>query len=334
MKKIFTILLIFISLTTVAQNTHTQSNANTNEQFQGAVEAKKGFINGYYADTTAANFSWIKDKPFAQIATDSGTVWVRNNTATKWNKSGGGSSIIPAGAITTIPIVGTNPGTNLSSDDWIINTFYGSQPPTATLTGGQTLEYQSAATLTKTLNWTAGRQSATNPLSTIVVAGINETFSQPAQGASVSGTQSVSFPANTDITYQNVVTTDDNKTASASTTFSFLPKRYYGWINISDTAGIGSAGYDDSKITALSNELSASKVKSWSTGNPTGEQIYVYAYYSTAGALTHFDMNGFPSLDAMNNVTRNFTNALGFTGSWTIYWSKNGQTLSSTIVTN
>jgi hypothetical protein len=331
MKKILTILFAFLTLSVAAQNTHQQSNANTNEQFRGTVEAQKGLINGYYPDTVAANFSWVKDKPFVQIATDSGTVWIRNNTATKWIKYGGGS-IIPAGAITTIPVVGTNPGTNLSSDDWIINTFYGSQSPTATLTGGQTLELQSAATLTKTLSWTAGRQSATNPLSTIVVAGTNETFSQPAQGASVSGTQSVSFPANTDITYQNVVTTDDSKTATASTTFSFLPKRYYGFI--SDTTGIGTTGFDDTKITSLGNEINASKVKSWSTGNPTGTQFYVYAYYATAGELSHFDMNGFPSIDAMNHVTRNFTNALGYTGQWTIYWSKNGQTLQSTVVTN
>jgi hypothetical protein len=156
MKKILTILFAFLTLSVAAQNTHQQSNANTNEQFRGTVEAQKGLINGYYPDTVAANFSWVKDKPFVQIATDSGTVWIRNNTATKWIKYGGGS-IIPAGAITTIPVVGTNPGTNLSSDDWIINTFYGSQSPTATLTGGQTLELQSAATLTKTLSWTAGR---------------------------------------------------------------------------------------------------------------------------------------------------------------------------------
>lgn len=331
MNKLLTILFAFFTLSVAAQNTHQQSNANTNEQFRGTVEAQKGLINGYYPDTVAANFSWVKDKPFVQIATDSGTVWIRNNTATKWNKTGGGS-IIPAGAITTIPVVGTNPGTNLSPDNWIINTFYGSQPPTATLTGGQTLEYQSAATLNKTLNWTAGRQSATVPLSTIVVAGANENFSQPAQGASVSGTQSVSFPANTNITYANTVTTTDNKTASATTTFSFVPKRYFGWIT--DTTGIGTSGFDDSKIYNLSNELSASKSKSFNTGNPTGTQFFVYAYYATAGALTQWDMNGFPSLLAMNSVTRNFTNALGYTGQWIIYWSKNGQTLSSTIVAN
>lgn len=329
MKRIVTILLVFVSLATVAQNTHTQSNSMTIEDFKGTVKAEKGVINGRWQDTSAANIDPIniKNQPGAQIVTGN-TIWLRDSTANRWIKAG---SYVNGTAITSLPSIGFVPNTN-DVGEWINNVFYQSQPPTATLTGGQTLEYQSVATLNKTLNWTAGRQSATNLISTIVVAGTNETFSQPAQGASISGTQSVSFPANTDITYQNVVTTDDNKSATASTTFSFLPKRYYGWI--SDTTGIETSGFDDSKITSLGNELSASKVKSWSTGNPTGTQFYVYAYYSTAGELTHFDMNGFPSIDAMNHVTRNFTNALGYTGQWIIYWSKNGQTLSSTIVAN
>lgn len=329
MKKIVTILLVFVSLATVAQNTHTQSNSMTIEDFKGTVKAEKGVINGRWQDTSAANIDPIniKNQPGAQIVTGN-TIWLRDSTANRWIKAG---SYVNGTAITSLPSIGFVPNTN-DVGEWINNVFYQSQPPTATLTGGQTLEYQSAATLNKTLNWVAGRQSATNPISTIVVAGTNETFSQPAQGSSVSGTQSVSFPANTNITYQNVVTTDDSKIATATTSFTFLPKRYWGWI--SDTTGIGTTGFDDSKITTLSNELSTSKVKSWSTGNPTGTQFYVYAYYSTAGELSHFDMNGFPSIDAMNHVTRNFTNALGYTGQWIIYWSKNGQTLSSTIVAN
>lgn len=329
MKNVLIILFAFFSLPVLAQNTHSQSNSMTIEDFRGTVKAEKGIINGRWQDTSAANIDPIniKNRPGAQIVTGN-TIWLRDSTANRWIKAG---SYVNGTAITSLPSIGFVPNTN-DVGEWINNVFYQSQPPTATLTGGQTLEYQSAATLNKTLNWTAGRQSATNPLSTIVVAGTNETFSQPAQGASVSGTQSVSFPANTDITYQNIVTTDDNKSATASTTFSFLPKRYFGWI--SDTTGIGTSGFDDSKITSLGNELSASKVKSWLTGNPTGTQFYVYAYYSTAEELSHFDMNGFPSIDAMNHVTRNFTNALGYTGQWIIYWSKNGQTLSSTIVAN
>lgn len=247
-----------------------------------------------------------------------------------------GPVTFPGGPVTSIPEIGFNPGTNITAEEFITTSFYQSQRPTATLTGGLNLEYRSAGNLTYTLNWTAGRLAATKPITQIEVAGVNQTFITPVEGATVSGTQSVTFPANQNITYNNRVTTSDNKTASATTTFNFLPRRYFGWI--SDTTGIGVFGFDDSKITTLSNELIASKAKgqdgNWNTGAPTGNQFYVYAYYSTAGDLTQWDMNGFPSLSAMNKVTRSFTNALGYTGTWTIYWSKNGQTQSSTIVAN
>lgn len=331
MKRILTILFILISCNCFAQfpNTHGQSSARTKERFEGAVYPVKGLINGRYVDTASANLDYIAGEKGAQIIVGN-TVYIRDSTATRWLTSG--SELINGGAITSIPVVGFNPGTNISPADFIVASFYQSQAPTATLTGGQTLELRSAQTLSYVLNWTAGRQSATKELTSVAVASVAQTFSQPAAGDVVSGTQSVSFPANTDIIYQNIVTTIDNKTATATTTFYFLPKRYYGWI--SDTSGIGTNSFDDSKITALNSELSASKIKSWSTGSPTGTQFLVYAYYAPAGELNHFDMNGFPSIDAMNHVTRNFTNALGYTGQWIIYWSKNGQTLSSTVVAN
>jgi len=332
MKQLITILFAFLSCASYAQFpvTHGQSNSHTKEKFEGAIYPVKGLINGRYADTATANLDYVAGEKGIQIIAGN-TIWVRDSTATRWIAIGSGG-VIPGGAITSLPELGDNPGTDITSNDFIINEFYKSQPPTATLTGGQTLELRSAQTMNYTLNWTAGRQSATDSLFSVVVATVPQTFSQPAAGDIISGTQDVSFPANTDTTFQNVVTTTDSKTATATTTFYFLPKRYYGWI--SDTTGIGTEGFDDSKITALGNELSASKIKSWNTGSPTGTQFYVYAYYVTAGELSHFDMNGFPSLEAMNHVIRNFTNTLGFTGQWIIYWNKNGQTLSSDIIAN
>lgn len=307
-------------------------NASTLYHDRGGRTADGGFVNARYPDTATANLSYIAGEKGGQIIVGN-TVYVRDSTVTRWieSGSGGNGTIIPAGAIAAIPIVGTDPGSNLSPSDWIINTFYVSAP-TASISGGVTLELQSAATLNYTLNYTSGRLVSTKSISTIVVAGTNESFSQPSAPGSVSGTQAVSFPANSNISYSNVTTAIDGKSATATTSFNFLPKRYWGWI--SDTTGIGNIGFDDTQITALSNELSASKAKSFSTGNPTGTQFLVYAYYSTAGALTNFDMNGFPSIDAMNTSARSFTNAAGFTGTWIIYWSKNGQTLSSTVVAN
>jgi len=258
----------------------------------------------------------------------SGRKWQRMSTIDSSH------DFVPGGPITSNDIIGFNPGTGITTSTFIQNVFYQSQAPIATLTGGLTLELRSSQTMNYTLNWSAGRLLATKTLQNIIVAGQTESFTQPSAPGTVSGTQDVSFPANTDITYSNVVTTTDSKSTTATTTFAFLPKRYYGWISTSDTAGIGTFGYDDSKITALNGELSPSKIKTWNTGNPTGTQIYVYAYYYTAGNLNNLILNGFNSLDAFNVIQRQFTNALGFTGQWIIYWNKNGQTLSSDVIAN
>ena len=311
-------------------NTVNTSNDSSYNNIKGGVHASQGLINTNYNDTATANLSPIAHYKGAQITVGNITYY-RDSTATKWLTGGG--LVVNGTAITSLPTVGFVPNAT-DPASWIDAVFYQSQYPTASLTGGVTLEFRSTQTMNYTLNWSGGRLLKTNPIATIVVAGINESFSQPSAGSSVSGTQAVSFPSNTDISYNNIVTTTDSKSTTATTTFSFLPMRYYGWVNLSDTAGIGTFGYDDSKITSLSQELNSSKVKTWNTGNPTGTQIYVYAYYYTAGTLNNLILNGFPSIDAFNVSQRNFTNALGFTGQWIIYWNKNGQTLSSDIIAN
>lgn len=327
------ILFIFFYQFSFGQNIHSQSNPNTIEDFQGTVRARRGIINGIYIDTVSANLTYIKNYPSAQIVVGN-TIYLRDSTATKWIVgNGGGAGELIGGPITSVnDFIGFNPGTGLSVSDWIDSVFYAAQPPTATLTGGGTFELTATTTQSATLNWSSSRQVKTATLASIVVAGISQSFAQPSQPGTVSGTQGVTVTNNTDITYSNITTATDGKSATATTTFSFLPKRYFGWINVSDTAGIGTFGYDDSKITSLGNELSASKVKSFNTGSPSGVQFLVYAYYYTAGNLTHMDLNGFPSIDAFNVVQRNFTNALGFVGQWIIYWNKNGQTLSSDVI--
>lgn len=328
MKKLFlTIILVFFYILAYCQpqTIYIVPNVNALKAYYGT--SSRLFVTSMSSDYVICNTCTVDDSIVFQ---GSGT--------RKWSKlfrdTTGGAQIIPAGIITSTANIGDNPGSNISVGDFITNTFYKSQLPTATLTGGVNLEFRSAQTMNYTLNWSAGRQRATVLIASVFVNGISQSFSQPDTSSSISGTQAVSFPVNTSITYSNVVTTTDSKTATASTTFSFLPQRYFGWINVSDTAGIGTFGYNDSKITALSQELSSSNVKSWNTGNPTGTQIYVYAYYYTAGALNNFYFNNFQTLASMNYAQRNFTNALGFVGQWIIYWNKNGQNVSSDLIAN
>ena len=140
------------------------------------------------------------------------------------------SPVITQNTISSLPSIGDSPGSGLTVAQWIVAEFYKSQVPTAALGGGFSQErVASGANLTATLSWTAGRQAATQPLATIVVNGITQTFSQPSAPGTVGGTQSVSYARNTSSSFSMTVTTTDSKTAGASTGFSFYDKRYAGF---------------------------------------------------------------------------------------------------------
>ncbi len=243
---------------------------------------------------------------------------------------GGGETILPAGTFVTENIhIGFNPGTNLTAAEIIQQVWYATKP-SATLTGGTTLELTNASTVSQTLNWSAHRQVGATTLSTIVVAGVSQSFSQPAAGGTVSGTQAVNVPANVPTTYSNVVTALDGQTATATTTFNFLGKRYYGLLT--DTAGI-TTGSLNSTIIALTSSFASTKVLSVNTGVVTGTEFWCYAYPSVLGDLSSLTFNEIPALEAMNKITLSITNALGYTQNYTVYYNKQGQTESSDIAT-
>jgi len=208
------------------------------------------------------------------------------------------------------------------------------QAPTSTLTGGFTYERQPTGNYTVTLDWTAGRQAATPSaaatatLSTIVVDGVSQTFSQPAAGASVSGTKSVTFAKNTNITYANSVTTSDGKSAVSYTSFTVYDKRYIGWAATSTPT--------DAEIRAAIAQDNSGGSGNYSATLPQlGSALYLfYANTITANSVT---LNGFPSTaDFTLNVSRSFTNSFGGTTTYYVTTSNapTGNVSSSTVTFN
>ncbi len=257
-------------------------------------------------------------------------LWDTLQSSSGGGGGGGGETILPAGPFVTENIhIAYDPGTNLTAAEIIQKVWYATRP-SATLTGGTTLELTNASTVSQTLNWGAHRQVGATTLSTIIVAGVSQSFSQPAAGGTVSGTQAVSVPANVPTTYSNVVTALDGQTATATTTFNFLGKRYYGLLT--DTTGI-TAGSLNSTIIALANSFASTKVLSVNTGVVTGTEFWCYAYPSVLGDLSSLTFNEIPALEAMNKITLSITNALGYTQNYTVYYNRQGQTTSSDIAT-
>jgi hypothetical protein len=98
MKKILSIILLFVSLNSISQGFPIQQNLgspSTLIDVKGGIRPSVGFINTPYADTTAANaVSYLKTYPGAQIRTitPANTLWVRNADATGWIQIGSGTS--------------------------------------------------------------------------------------------------------------------------------------------------------------------------------------------------------------------------------------------------
>lgn len=263
---------------------------------------------------------------------DGSKVFVLNDNLAWQEVGSSANALIPGGPVHTLPSIGDDYGTNITVQQFITSAFYGSSKPIAGLSGGTTLELTGNSFVTQTLSWSASRQQYTDSIATITVAGTAQGFTQPAAPGTVTGSKQVSVPANVTTTYKNVVITVSGKADSASTVFAFAPGRYEGWI--SDTTGISGGSFDDSQLYTLTKTLTASKsTGTHSTANPSGSQFYVFLYAAGAGSLSQFVFNGIPALDGMRYVVRNFTNALGHTQQYYIYWTNNIQSTASQIST-
>lgn len=114
MKKLFLILLsLIIFFFSKAQYPINQSIGADSTLVTSKGGLKGRVINFLFADTATANLQRIKQYPAAQIITSGGLMWVRNDNATRWILTGGGSSTI-------IPNCGILNGTGLVTWDSLL----------------------------------------------------------------------------------------------------------------------------------------------------------------------------------------------------------------------
>lgn len=313
MRKILTILFLCAAATAFGQS---WSQLDIRPEYKNGIKTPRLYLKRQDLTTPTDT------APHIVVSGDALKLW--SNGTYRDVGTGGSGGTVPSGPITSAPTVGFDPGTT-DPATWITKTYYQSQNPTATLSGGVTQELMSAgAALSYTLNWSAGRQSATAPLASIVVAGVSQSIptGTPTPGNSNFGSQNVSVTRNTNTTYSNVVTATDSKSTTATTSFTFLPKRYFGWVS--------STSPSDADIIAAGGELSTAIAKSWTQAAPSGSQYLMYAFPASEGSLTHFDINSFPSISAMQMTTRNVTNASGYTQQYRIYVSINAFNVTGT----
>ncbi len=189
-----------------------------------------------------------------------------------------------------------------------------SQPPIATLTGGTVYELTTSNPST-TLNWSYSKNTLT---ANIVSAVINPgSFNKFSSSTSASGTQNVTTTANTNTTYNFLVTSADGSTTNPTTIVTFLPRFYYG--------RSASATPNSTIVLAFaggSNPLSASKAQTF-TVTASGSNYVYLSYPSSQGALSSIKVGGFESIGAFTQTTISITNASGYTQNYYVYTSNN-----------
>lgn len=237
------------------------------------------------------------------------------------------------------PFTGVNPSTN-DLAAWIEHVFYPTQGPTAGLSmlftnpetgtnvsGTSTTQEMMATggTISVTLNWTAGRQASTATLSTVVVGGASQSFTQPVQSASTNGSLIVNLTRNSNTTYTNQVTTSDAKNASASVSINFSWRRYYGFMTAPGGVSNGT-GFTPSnaEILALSNNgFGSSRGFTSASLTPSGGQRMVIAYPLAwdpgPSVSAQIWVGGLESSSGFQRQVVSFTNASGGVTDYVVY---------------
>ncbi|EHQ30007.1 hypothetical protein [Mucilaginibacter paludis] len=237
---------------------------------------------------------------------------------------------IPGGAISSIPAIGDNPGTNLTSSAWIISEFYKSKVPTATLTGGSLSEY-STASKTHNLAWSYGRQDVTQPIASAVInpGSFNVFGTQPAAPGTVSGSQSVTTSANTNTTYTITVNTTDSKTATATTTDTWAPGIYYG-----RCAGTAPTQAEVLAVAGGAKSIATGHAGTWVV-TASGSNHPFIAINSTQGNITLIkDVNNFDVTSSFPSSSVSVTNVNGYTATYTTYTLTTATSATYTFTTN
>jgi hypothetical protein len=334
MKTIFNIILLTLICCVVkSQSTLPATNptkkSNAYEEI-GWSRADSGFIVGSSRDTSFHPISGTFPIIYWLHAGVDSSFWTYNGI--KWVKigSGGGASVYLTNGIGIVnnPNPITSTGT-ISLDTSYTNATYvriQTQSPYGFLVDSSSnnstvnIELHSAGTFNRSLYWEAGRyaatqtQGATAPLSSIVVNGISQSFSQPSAGNYVTGRVSnVSITYNSNTTFSNVITTTDSKSVTYYTSYNFYSTYYLGYVSSSSPtdANLYSAGYN---FLNTAN----SRVTSGTLPNPSSSSYIVFAYPSRFGTAS-ITVNGLGI--TYNLTTRTVVNQSGYSETYYVYVS-------------
>jgi len=217
-------------------------------------------------------------------------------------------------------------GKVINTFDDLKNDISQANPPSVTLTPASiVLERTAASTGTSTLSYTYTRNTGTPVFTEIKIDGNGSTIYPGFSANGGSGTQNVTYPANTGTTYTFTGTTGA-LSASATSTISYSSRRYWG-------RSVGAVPTQAEILAAAGggSALSESRAGTF-TVTGSGSNYVFFAYRATGGNITSLTIGGAPY--NWNKTTPSFTNSLGDTQTFNVYTSTEPTNGTLTFVTN
>lgn len=241
------------------------------------------------------------------------------------SQSSGVSSYYTNPGLVPISVGGISAGSSFSGtysmQQMLDLLLYPYLPPLAGL--GTIANRQYGSVTSVTLSWSVTKK--TNPITSIIVDGVPQTPTGNTQTGTKSaiGSYSAAPPISTTNTY-TMTSTDGISTTSASTTLTWMNKRYWGYIDLTPIgspdlttypglSGTVGAYITDTMIKSMTganangqvfgNELSTTKSKTYTGINGSGNHL-VFAFPSAFGTPV-FSVNGNPN-SAFTKVKSSF----------------------------
>lgn len=322
MRKIITLFLLLISFTTFSQ---IKENIVRMKTWTTAFTEPYTVNQRIRVETDSAEYILTHATTIGQsmnVARTNG--WIRKISDPK----------LPAGAITKIAVVGTNPGTNLTATEWINNVFYAFIPATITLSGGGVYEVgtNNNVTLTASISpysetsFLGGYINKLTPLPAVEIKSWLEnivtpqsvavTF-YPIKGQTDSLTKT--FKAYELVGGNGTPTTISSSTATLSSVYPYL----YGMSDL-DLTGGGSALY----VAMTKSVKACASSTSVIYNSPTLQYAY-FAFPATCGNITMIkDQNNYDWTNAFTlypnvNVNSLYLDTDWFNTPYKIYRSNN-----------
>lgn len=271
-----------------------------------------------FSQTTVGKFDKLYVKsPVSGLGTEKILVWDNIKGEVKIVDLSLSTLTIPGGAITQVPMVGFNPGTNLSIVDWVNKTFYPFVPATLSLTSDISLievgyvtfcRFYPTITAHSETIFTSGHTDKISPTTAELTTWTGEPVLTRITFAPIqdnSATYPLSFKSYQTVGNNGTPTILESNAVTITACYPYL----YGMSEDDLSSGVGLYANTNKIVQLESTDTDA-------IFNSSDLKYAYFAFPASYGDITQIiDNNGFDQITAFSQTTANIS-SIGLTNNW------------------